>query len=80
MIKRICKHFRFLHFITISEERKKKEKRRWAQLIFAYNIMQEGLINKIGVIRELVQSIGSFTLQKVQKSLYLAGIFYQAYY
>jgi hypothetical protein len=29
---------------------------------------------------ELVQSIGSFTLQKVQKSLYLAGIFYQAYY
>jgi hypothetical protein len=30
--------------------------------------------------RRLVQSIGSFTLQKVQKSLYLAGIFYQAYY
>jgi hypothetical protein len=28
----------------------------------------------------VVQSIGSFTLQKVQKSLYLAGIFYQAYY
>jgi hypothetical protein len=26
MIKRICKHFRFLHFITISEERKKKRK------------------------------------------------------
>jgi hypothetical protein len=30
--------------------------------------------------RHIVQSIGSFTLQKVQKSLYLAGIFYQAYY
>jgi hypothetical protein len=28
----------------------------------------------------LIQSIGSFTLQKVQKSLYLASIFYQAYY
>jgi hypothetical protein len=30
--------------------------------------------------QRIVQSIGSFTLQKVQKSLYLAGIFYQAYY
>jgi hypothetical protein len=28
----------------------------------------------------VVQSIGCFTLQNVQKSLYLAGIFYQAYY
>jgi hypothetical protein len=31
-------------------------------------------------IHDVVQSMGSFTLQKVQKSLYLAGIFYQAYY
>jgi Rps23 Pro-64 3,4-dihydroxylase Tpa1-like proline 4-hydroxylase len=39
-----------------------------------------GDMDSIRSILHLVQSIGSFTLQKVQKSLYLAGIFYQAYY
>jgi hypothetical protein len=53
MIKCICKHFRFLHFITISEEKlKKKRKSAGGCSKFLHNIVQEGLINNIGVIKE----------------------------
>jgi hypothetical protein len=52
MIKRICKHFRFLHLITISEEKLQKRKSAGGRSYFLQNIVQEGLINNIGVIRE----------------------------
>jgi hypothetical protein len=42
-----------LHFITISEEKlKKKRKSAGGRSKFLHNIVQEGLINNIGVIKE----------------------------